>query len=573
MVTARAHECLSGWSALLLAAAAIVSPAAAQPGGPADHDAFSAWLEAPWRVAASPSETAGGHRFILTFNNPTAAPAQRVDWRLELFAADGRPVERWRGRVKLLDGTGRHVVAWRPRGMAPGIYRLRMTASPRGEPAAAVEEERTVRIGPAPAAPQRMRSAAAPVPETRQAWDIYLGNLHSQSGHSDGGVPVADCRGGSHPGSMPAGPAQAYAFAREHGLDFLLVSEHNHMYDGSDGSDPQADPERARQLYRGGLAQAAAFTAAHPGFVALYGLEWGVIANGGHLNILDNPELLGWERNAEGEVIGDTFTAKNDYGALYSLLGRRGWLGQFNHPGRQQFHANGQPFGHSAEGDAAMALCEVMNSAAFSNRTDEGETRMSSYERTCQRALEAGWHVAFSSNQDNHCANWGASAPNRTGVLLPRGTPLTTASLLDAIRARRVFATTDKAASVVLTANGAMMGERIVNRGTLTLAVQYRGNADRGLGELVIVSGIPGRNGTPETMTLLAGAVTIAPAPGEHYYYARVTQDDGSLLWSAPVWVTQQAVMQEGGMPGPGMGNTGAREPDPLARQSGMRHP
>jgi hypothetical protein len=34
---------------------------------------------------------------------------------------------------------------------------------------------------------------------------------------------------------------------------------------------------------------------------------------------------------------------------------------------------------------------------------------------------------------------------------------------------------------------------------------------------------------------------TIVPAPGEHFYYARVTQDDGNMLWSAPVWVTQLA--------------------------------
>jgi hypothetical protein len=32
---------------------------------------------------------------------------------------------------------------------------------------------------------------------------------------------------------------------------------------------------------------------------------------------------------------------------------------------------------------------------------------------------------------------------------------------------------------------------------------------------------------------------SIMPAPGPHFYYAKVTQDDGRVLWSAPVWVTQ----------------------------------
>ncbi len=33
----------------------------------------------------------------------------------------------------------------------------------------------------------------------------------------------------------------------------------------------------------------------------------------------------------------------------------------------------------------------------------------------------------------------------------------------------------------------------------------------------------------------LAGA---APPAGKHYYFVKVTQADGNLMWSAPVWVT-----------------------------------
>ncbi|MBW8894458.1 MAG: hypothetical protein JF617_21035, partial [Burkholderiales bacterium] len=32
---------------------------------------------------------------------------------------------------------------------------------------------------------------------------------------------------------------------------------------------------------------------------------------------------------------------------------------------------------------------------------------------------------------------------------------------------------------------------------------------------------------------------STTPAVGEHFYYAKLTQDDGKMLWSAPVWVTQ----------------------------------
>ena len=35
--------------------------------------------------------------------------------------------------------------------------------------------------------------------------------------------------------------------------------------------------------------------------------------------------------------------------------------------------------------------------------------------------------------------------------------------------------------------------------------------------------------------------VTRTPEPGRHYYFVKVTQADGNLLWSAPVWVTVAA--------------------------------
>jgi hypothetical protein len=120
---------------------------------------------------------------------------------------------------------------------------------------------------------------------------------------------------------------------------------------------------------------------------------------------------------------------------------------------------NGVPLGYTADGDEAMALCEVLNTSAFSTNTTETKPAAATIEGACNKALEAGYHVAFSTNQDNHCANWGASYTNRTGVLIPTGTR-SPASFVAALKARRVFATMDKSSQLVLTANGHMMGER-----------------------------------------------------------------------------------------------------------------
>jgi hypothetical protein len=313
------------------------------------------------------------------------------------------------------------------------------------------------------------------------------------------------------------------------------------MYDGSDRSDPGADPLAARQRYRLGLDSASDYNAAHPGFVALYGQEWGVISGGGHLNILDSPALLGWERSADGQPFADVVTPRNDYAALYTLMKEQGWLGQFNHPRLTQFPIGGQPMAYSADAGAAMALCEIMNSNAFSARIDEGETRHNFHEEACNRLLEAGYRLAFSSNQDNHCANWGAAYGNRTGILLPRGAARTPATLLAAIRARRVFASMDKHSAIALTANDTLMGGQADNSGALTLQVHFASGSGRGIAKLDLMEGIPGRRGAVRALPGVQGLRhRFMPAPGPHFYYARIIQDDGRQLWSAPVWVNQR---------------------------------
>ncbi|NIA53390.1 CehA/McbA family metallohydrolase [Massilia sp. TW-1] len=531
-------------------------PAAAGVFQPSAHAAVREHLELEATLLAPYHGDARGARpdartFTLSFEYPGLSGRRPVTWRLDLVAPSGRRVARWQGRVALVGRPADAAVRWtgsvaghRP---APGVYRVRLHAASGAE---SVDQAWDIAVGalPAPALPRfaplatghaRMLAvpAAGALPYT-----VYYGNLHSQTRDSDGGGPVDTCHGAQDPQSAPYGPDAAYPYARRHGLDMLMVSEHNHMYDGSDGTNPDADPAKARAMYQAGLATARDFSAANPGFLALYGMEWGVIGNGGHLNIFDSDELLGWERNGKGELIADTETPKSDYAALYALMRQRGWTGQFNHPALAgQFVVNGTPLAYTPDGDAVMALCEVVNSSAFSNSENEGETRRSNFEQACDKLLEAGYHVAFSSNQDNHCANWGASYSNRSAVLVPAGAPLTRASFLDAVRARRVFATMDKDAQIVFTANGHLMGERFDNAGALHLQVAYASTSGRQAATVAIMEGVPGRNGDVTQLSDQAD-VTTTPAPGAHFYYAKVTQDDGKVLWSAPVWVAQAAL-------------------------------
>jgi hypothetical protein len=531
-------------------ASAVAAPEAKHPGRH-EHQEFEATLDAPYHGEGRGLDA---RTFTLSFDYPGLQGRSKVRWRLELLAPDGRPLARWQGRATLsgrpLDvavrwpGQVGHGAAMRP--PAPGVYKARLRAAAGHEE---VEQSWEIAVGSLPASalpafaplPGRLAGPnAAPAPDALP-YTVYYGNLHSQSSDSDGGAALDACSGAQEPQTAPFGPDAAFPYAREHGLDMLMVSEHNHMFDGSDGTRLDADPAAAKARYQAGLETARAFSERHQDFLALYGMEWGVISNGGHLNIFNSDELLGWEKNGKGELLADTLSPRSDYGALYTLMRQRGWIGQFNHPSlKDQFKVNGVPLAWTADGDEAMALCEVMNTSAFSVNDKEGETRRSNFEAACNKLLEAGYHVAFSSNQDNHCANWGAAYSNRTAVLVPTGEPLTRDSFLAALKARRVFATMDKASQLVLTANGRLMGERFDNRGPLQLSVQFANGAGRRAAAVAIMEGVPGRNGAVTQMAL-EPAAPFTPAPGPHFYYAKLTQDDGKILWSAPVWVNQLA--------------------------------
>jgi len=548
-----------------------------------DHHEFEATLYAPYTGdAKAAADQKNARVFELAFNYPHVKAAQDVVWRLELVSPTGQVVERWAGTEQLFKKEVKTRVRWSGRSdtalLTDGLYQVRMQAvaieagkDTRGnldEDAIdkllaqhgdeVIQQEWEIAVGQQPAvampafAPMRTMAplpqqsgdgapyVVAKAPATASLpYTVYFANLHSQTNHSDGGGAIGSCTGAQEPLAAPYGPSDAFPYAKSKGLDILMASEHNHMFDGSSGTNTSANPATAKALYQSGLTTAANFNAANPDFLAVYGLEWGVISNGGHLNIFNSPELLEWEVNSSGQLIGDTLTPKGDYAGLYTLMRQRGWVGQFNHPDTTgQFLVNGVPLGYTADGDQAMVLCEVLNTSAFSNNTTETETGRSSFEGACKKALEAGYHIAFSTNQDNHCANWGASYTNRTAVLIPNGTPLTLTSFVDALKARRVYATMDKNSQLVLTANGHIMGERFTNSGSLNLVANFANTTGKTITSVVLYEGVPGRNGTV-TQLAAAATATITPSAGEHYYYAKVTQSDGNSLWSAPIWVTQ----------------------------------
>ena len=70
------------------------------------------------------------------------------------------------------------------------------------------------------------------------------------------------------------------------------------------------------------------------------------------------------------------------------------------------------------------------------------------------------------------------------------------------------------------------------------MAVSFSNTRGHQAAAIAIFQGVPGGNGNITELSDQA-SLSLTPSPGLHFYYARVTQDDGNLLWSAPVWVNQ----------------------------------
>jgi PKD repeat protein len=540
-----------------------------------DHYEFDATLHAPLKPVS------GRWPITLYFDYPAAGNVTAAAWILEAVSPNGRVVRQWHGIKMLPRQHGVVKVEWNGRdqkslALPAGYYSLRLRATPTVQVSSDVRLPLATRIAEAfsafgdeahiqsvdvmvgTVAPAKItprvtlpvgveqdrlarkgtaRSIAAPA---SLPYTIYYGNLHSQTNHSDGGTALASCNGSESPQAGDFGPTEAYTMMRtQAGGDFLLASEHNHMYDGSTGTNASANPATANALFASGISAASSFNATNPDFLALYGTEWGVINNGGHLNLINPDALTSWESNSSGQLIGAVSTPKNDYAALYAVMKQRGWIGQFNHPSTSQFAIGSTGMGYNADGAEVMVLTEILNSSAFSVNTTQTETSRSSYTGAWNLLLERGYKVAPATNQDNHCANWGLSFTNRTGVLLPTGTVLSQANFVNALRARRTFAAEDKTGQLVLTANSHVMGETFSNSGTLTLSAVYASTSGQSVQRVQFFEGVPGRNGTVTQLTEGIGDYTFTPGVGQHFYYVLVTQANGLRLWSAPVWVTQ----------------------------------
>jgi hypothetical protein len=349
----------------------------------------------------------------------------------------------------------------------------------------------------------------------QQAYNIYLGNIHAHSSYSDG---TKD--------SLTSGvktPAQAYQFAKQsQHLDFLGISEHNHTKAGM----------KNRSNYARGIQQAN--QANQDGkFVALYGMEYGVITGGGHVLIYGIDQLIGWEQG-----IYDLYNPQFDYTALFKLIaGRAGSFATLAHPATHDFNdLKARPYDLAA--DQAICAVAITTGQFDSKLTDYSVKRKLEFYPYYTELLSKGYIVGPTMDHDNHNTTFGRHSASRTPVLAKS---LTRAAITDAYRANRFYATQDWNARLSFTINSQPMGSYLKNEAVLHIAAEL---SDQDAGDKVqtieLLYGVPG---TGQRAKVLQRSVTESIStdfqlPGGKYYYffLKITQADGDMMVSSPIW-------------------------------------
>jgi len=367
-------------------------------------------------------------------------------------------------------------------------------------------------------------------------YNFYFGNLHAHSSYSDGN------KDSTASGFYTPGDDYNYAKASYH-MDFLGIADHNHYNASNNPGMHVAD-------YAKGVYQAD--TANRDGsFVCLYGFEWGVISNGGHVITYGVPGLVGWESGsgAWGPANNyDIFCAKSDYMAFWSVI--KNYPRAFctlAHPQSGDYNDLADAAPYSTLADSAIEGIAIRSGNAMSVTTDYSDPAPTLYQSVYFKTLAKGYKLGPVADQDNHYTTFGRTNKTRTVVL---STELSRDSIMAAYKARRFYASDDWNAKVTFTVNGSFMGSDITTFSDASIFVMTDdadGAADP-VSKIELYYGSYGSGINPVILTSNTGSTSLSythplAAGSRYYYFAKITQQDGDILWTSPVWVYRPLVL------------------------------
>lgn len=318
-------------------------------------------------------------------------------------------------------------------------------------------------------------------------YNYYFGNTHSHTYYSDGAGT----------------PTDHYHLAKACGYDFYAVTDHSQMLTALEYSDTKQQAD----------------TCTDDTFVAIAGFEY--TASAGHIAVLNSQDYLNASQPGVNlPVLYDWLTTNQPTPVA----------AEFAHPDTWSFDNYAYLTALRRDG---VTMYEMINLMA-------GDLHYSGF----LTALNKGWRVAPVAAEDGHGTNRIASDEFRTGVL---ATSLTRESILQAMRARRVYCTWDSNLRLAFSANGQIMGSVLQKPSALSFSISATDPDTSSSGDCITRIEIVGDNGVlVDSQTFSAHSVTwdVACPAVYNYYFARVwTADkgDGPTAYSAPIWTGNSA--------------------------------
>ena len=357
-------------------------------------------------------------------------------------------------------------------------------------------------------------------------YQLYFGQLHGHTQYSDGA------------GSLDSALSYIKNLPDSANVQFVAFTDHSNYFDSKNAPNVEAalydtslvkdsDASHSWKTYKDTIAQ---FNKDNAGsMVAIGGFEMTWSGGPGHINTFNTPGIVSRNNKTLNNKTDDA--GMKAYYALLSQTEGANSISQFNHPGTT--FGNFKDFSYwNPVIDSRMYMVEVGNG--------EGQIGAGGYYPSYEQyimALDKGWHLAPTNNQDNHQGKWGNANDARDVILTDN---FTEEGIYDAIRALRMYATEDKNLELGYTVNGLMMGSSIKTvPGKLDIEVSvYDPDRTDSISKVeVVVNSGKVAHVWDDPAQLKSGKLSVTLAPEYSYYFIRVTQKDGDLAVTAPVWV------------------------------------
>ena len=145
-------------------------------------------------------------------------------------------------------------------------------------------------------------------------------------------------------------------------------------------------------------------------------------------------------------------------------------------------------------------------------------------------------------DHDSHNSVFGKQTAGRLVVM---ATSLTRSDILDAFRHMRFYSSDDWNTKVNFTIKNNPMGSMLSYSGTPTLVASVTdADVSETVSSIVVYYGMPGSGANPTVLTTVTNTASLSYTHNlannsSYYYYLKITQADGNIIWTSPIWYTR----------------------------------